>query len=267
MLQALIPGVEKVTPLLTEILKDKIKPESIICRNDVPVRKLEGLPIEKKVLFGEKPERIEIKEGLIKYRADIWNGQKTGAYLDQRENRLAAIDYSGEKVLDAFSYQGHFSLQLASQANSIMAIESSASAIEIFKENISLNGFSNIEAVKGNAFEILKDLTKGTVRFDLIILDPPPFAPSREDKANALRGYKEINLRAMQLLKSGGYLMTCCCSYNISEDEFLTILRAAAADSRRKIRLVEKRMQSQDHPVLLSFPESYYLKGLVLQAE
>lgn len=266
-MQALTPGVEKVTPLLVEILKKRLKPESILSRNDVPVRELEGLPQKKEIFLGERQERIEIREGKIKYRVDLWDGQKTGAYLDQRENRLAAIDYSGKKVLDGFAYQGHFSLHLASTASSIMAIESSAAAIEIFKENLTLNKIINVEVVKGNVFEILKNLSGGEEKFDLIILDPPPFSPRREDKAGAWRGYKEINLRALLLLKAGGYLMTCCCSYNISEEEFLAILREAAADSRRRVTLIEKRMQSQDHPVLLTFPESYYLKCIVLRAD
>lgn len=266
-MQALTPGVEKLTPLLVEILKKQLQPESIISRNDVPVRELEGLPQKKEVLFGERQDRIEIKEGKIKYRVDLWNGQKTGAYLDQRENRMAAIDYGGEKVLDGFAYQGHFSLHLASKASSITAIESSSPAIEIFKENLRLNGLDNVEIVKGNAFDILKDLSRGEEQFDLILLDPPPFSPRREDKAGAWRGYKEINLRALHLLKEAGYLMTCCCSYNISEDEFLSILNEAAADSRRRVTLIEKRMQSQDHPVLLTFPESYYLKCIVLRVD
>ena len=264
-MQTLTPGVEKLTPLFVEILKKQFQPESIISRNDVPVRELEGLPQKKEVLLGERQDRIEIREGKIKYRVDLWNGQKTGAYLDQRENRLAAIDYGGEKVLDGFAYQGHFSLHLASAAKSIKAIESSAAAVDIFRENLRLNAIDNVEVVKANAFEILKDLSRGEEKFDLIILDPPPFSPRREDKAGAWRGYKEINLRALQLLKEAGYLMTCCCSYNISEDEFLAILKEAAADSRRRVTLIEKRMQSQDHPVLLTFPESYYLKCIVVR--
>jgi 23S rRNA (cytosine1962-C5)-methyltransferase len=266
-MQALTPGVEKLIPLLAEILKKRLKPESILGRNDVPVRELEGLPQRKDVLWGERPDRVEIKEGKIKYKVDLWNGQKTGAYLDQRENRTAAIAYGGERILDGFAYQGHFSLHLASAAKSIKAIESSAAAIDIFKENLALNGLGNVEIVKGNAFDILKDLARGEERFDLVLLDPPPFSPRREDKAGARRGYKEINLRALQLLKEDGYLMTCCCSYNISEEEFLEILKEAAGDSRRRVILIEKRMQSQDHPVLLTFPESYYLKCIVLRVD
>jgi len=264
-LQTLAQGTEKLLPLITEILLDLFHPSSLILRNDLGVRELEGLPPEKKIVFGEWPERVQIFEGEIRYWVDLWQGQKTGAYLDQRENRIWAARFLQGKVLDAFCYQGLFGLHAARNAPQILGVDSSPEVIEQARENALLNGLTNIEFRKENVFDFLKKEVDSGQRYDGIILDPPAFAKSKEDVAAATRGYKELNLRAIRLLNLDGILITSSCSYNLSESKFLEILKECAKDAGAILRLIERRGQSADHPVLLSFPESYYLKCLFLQ--
>jgi 23S rRNA (cytosine1962-C5)-methyltransferase len=264
-LQTLTQGTENLLPLFTEIILKLFQPVSIILRNDVMVRDLEGLPREKKILFGECPKEVRVFEGGIHYLADLWTGQKTGAYLDQRENRLLGARFLRGAVLDAFCYHGLFGLHGARRASGVIGIDSSQEAIDRAKENASLNGLNNTEFHRGNVFDFLKAAVEEKRHFDGIILDPPPFAKRKENVDGASRGYKELNLRAMRLLNPGGVLVTSSCSYNLSESKFLEILRDCAKDSGSTCRIVERRGQSADHPVLLSFPESFYLKCLFLE--
>jgi 23S rRNA (cytosine1962-C5)-methyltransferase len=216
-------------------------------------------------VFGQLPPRVEVREGLVRLWVDVRGGQKTGLFLDQRENRLAAAALARGEVLDAFAYQGAFAMHLAPGAQRVTLLESSGPALAVAQENASLNGYENLDLVKANVFTFLKEAVAEGRRFDCISLDPPAFAKSRRDREAAYKGYKEINRRAFQLLNPGGVLVTCSCSYNLSEPEFLAIVREAAADAHRQARLVERRGAAKDHPALLSLPESLYLKCLILE--
>ncbi len=264
-LQTLSQGTDQLTFLFADILSELFHPSSLILRNDLSVRGLEGLPQEKKVFQGDSPADLEAFEGGVKYSVDLWTGQKTGAFLDQRENRQAASRLLAGKVLDAFCYQGLFSLHSARKATRVIGVDSSPEAIDRAKANARLNGFTNVEFQKENVFDFLKRQNREGETYDGVILDPPAFAKSKEDIRAAVRGYKELNLRAIRLLNPGGILVTCSCSYNLSEFEFVEMLRDSAKDARATMRIVEKGGQSADHPVLLSFPESHYLKCLFLQ--
>ncbi|MDD5555844.1 MAG: class I SAM-dependent rRNA methyltransferase [bacterium] len=264
-LQALIPAVDARLGLFANACADILRPRGIVCRNDASSRALEGLPLEKKMLAGEQPGPVEVAEGPVRYLADLWNGHKTGAYLDQRDNRPAAARYARGRVLDCFAYQGHFALHCARRAETVTAVESSAEAVAVIGRNCALNELANVEAVEGNAFDLLRRAHRERRRFDMIVLDPPPLARKRAHAADALRGYKEINLRAMHILAEGGVLATFCCSHGIPRDLFLEVLRRAAADARCGFRVMEELRQAADHPVLLHVPETAYLKGFVLR--
>jgi len=264
--QSLSLGIDQLMPMILDLLAETLHPKAVVARNDSAVRKMEGLPVEKKLLTGKLPERIEVTEGKRRYCVDVMEGHKTGAYLDQRENRLGAATYARGRVLDVFAYQGGFSLQVAEKAQEVIALEDSAGALEHLKENMKLNEITSVRAEKGNAFEKLRELEKKGERFDLVILDPPAFAKNRKEIQDAFRGYREINLRALKMLQPGGVLITCSCSHLVTEEIFAEILREAAADSQRTVRLIESRAQSRDHPVLLTHPESKYLKCVALEA-
>jgi len=264
-LQTLSQGTEILTSLFADILSHLFQPSSIILRNDLAVREMEGLPQEKKVLLGQSPGKIEVYEGNIRYLVDPWSGQKTGAYLDQRENRTAAVRYLRGHILDAFCYQGLFALHAARSSTKVIGVDSSQEAVEQAAENAGLNALRNVEFRKGNVFDFLKEQVEEGSQYDGIILDPPAFAKSKENVSGAARGYKELNLRAIRLLKRGGILVTSSCSYNLSEAKFLEILKECERDCGATLRIIEKRGQGADHPILLSFPESYYLKCLFLQ--
>lgn len=264
-IQTLSLGMDNIKGIVVEVLAELVKPVSIVGRNDSAMRKFEGLDEVKEVLYGKAPGKIEVREGKIKYLADIMNGQKTGSYLDQRENHIAAERYARGKTLDCFSYQGLFSLHAALTADEVTAVDSSGPALEALNENARLNGLANIKAEEGKVSEILKSYHKEGRQFDFIVLDPPAFAKSKKDLQAAARGYIDINFRAMKLLKRGAHLMTCSCSYNLSEGQFLDILYEALCESRRRAYLIEKRIQPADHPVLVNFPESNYLKCIVLE--
>lgn len=265
--QSLSLGLEQVLPTLLDLLAERLRPEAVVACNDSPVRRLEGLTVEKKLLSGKLPARIEVTEGERRYRVDVMEGHKTGAYLDQRENRLWARAFARGRVLDAFAYQGGFTLQMAGAAREVLAVEDSAAALERLKENLEMNGITHVRAERGNAFDRLRELEKSGERFDLVILDPPAFAKNRGEIRDAWRGYREINLRALRILNPAGTLITCSCSHLVSEEIFTEILREAAADSQRTVRFIESRTQSRDHPVLLTHPESKYLKCVALEVE
>ena len=264
-LQTLCQGADRRLPLITELLVELASPRGILARNDPKVRQLEGLGEQVEVVFGEVPDVVEVREGAIRRHVDLRHGQKTGAFLDQRENHAAAVRYARGRVLDGFAYQGGFALPMAARADQVLAIDSSAPAVAGLRAAAALNGVTNIDAREANVFDELRELEVAGVRFETIVLDPPAFAKNKAAVPRAVAGYKEINLRAVKLLAPGGHLITCSCSYNVDESLFLRIVEAAAADARTPMVLVEKRLQARDHPVLLGMPETYYLKCFVLR--
>jgi 23S rRNA (cytosine1962-C5)-methyltransferase len=263
-LQSLSQGVERALPALTSILVELLQPAGILARNDVKVRSLEGLEQEVKVLHGDVPATIPVSEGRIEYVVDPWKGQKTGLFLDQRENRAAAANYARGRLLDAFSYNGGFAMALAARCDEVLAVDISADAVSRISSNAARNGL-RIEAREANVFDELRSLERAGERFETIVLDPPAFAKNKASVPKALTGYREINLRALKILAPGGYLVTCSCSYNVDEAAFGEILYEAAADAGVHLDVVEKRMQGRDHTVLLGMPETYYLKCFILR--
>jgi 23S rRNA (cytosine1962-C5)-methyltransferase len=265
-LQTLSQGTDSIKSLLAQILVDEFKPRAIIERNDARVRELEGLPLIATTVYGEAPAEFEILQHGLRFIVAPSGGQKTGSFLDQRENRLAARSAAGMgPALDCFTFNGAFALHLASVCDHVIGIDISSEAVAAAQRNAELNQMPNVEFREANVFDALREMDAVGTRFDTIVLDPPAFAKNRASLKAALRGYKEINLRALKLLNPGGFLVTCTCSYHVSEEMFLTIIADAAVDSHRRIQIIEKRMQAQDHPVLLGMPETYYLKCLVLR--
>lgn len=266
--QILSSGLETLRGALVQALVELFAPEGILLRNDAPARRREGLPAETEPAHGSVPREIEVREGELRYLAAPWEGQKTGAFLDQRPNRILAARWTrdGGRALDCFTYHGSFALHLARRAASVVALDSSREALERGAANAELNGLTNIEWREADAFESLRALARGRERFDTIVLDPPAFAKSRAAVPGALRGYREINLRAMRALAPGGTLVTASCSFHVRLPDFLTMLAEAAGDSGRSILLRRILGQGQDHPEVLTIPETGYLKGAVLQA-
>jgi 23S rRNA (cytosine1962-C5)-methyltransferase len=264
-LQALSQGLDRVTPMVTELLVELMHPAGILARNDPRVRVLEGLEQRVEVLHGTVPDQIEVREGKISYAVDPYRGQKTGLFLDQRENRVAASQYAYGRLLDAFSYNGGFALALAPQCDEVIAVDISDDAVARIRANAERNGVTNVEARSMNVFDELRELERRKERFQTIVLDPPAFAKNKASVEKALAGYKEINLRALKILSPGGYLITCSCSYNVNEGDFADLLAAAAADAHAEVSVVEKRMQGRDHPVLITVPETFYLKCFILR--
>lgn len=263
--QFLLAGTERLRPLLLELCEELFAAQSITVRNDLAVRELEGLAGEKGMWKGEPPRAVEVREGPIRYLADLWEGQKTGAYLDQQKNRLGISRWAGGRALDAFCYQGHFALHLASGCEEVVAVDSSGPALARLEENCALNNIHNIRPERAKVFDFLAAAAARGETFQLIILDPPPFAKSRKDLTGAGRTYRELNRRALSLLTVGGRLVTYSCSYNLSAEAFLDLLRQAAAEARRQVVVREYHTQGPDHPILLSVPETHYLKGFVLE--
>ena len=263
--QALSQGMDRLLPSITQFLVELANPAGILARNDPKVRALEGLEQTVDVLHGNIPGSVVVREGPVEYDADLRHGQKTGLFLDQRENRDAAARYATGRLLDCFSYHGGFALRLARQCPDATAIDISADAVERIRANAVRNGVPHLQAREANVFDELRRLERAGERFDTIVLDPPAFAKNKAAIPNALAGYKEINLRAMRLLSPGGYLITCSCSYNVNEQLFAETLHEASVDSRTPVMLVEKRMQGRDHPVLVGVPETYYLKCMILR--
>jgi 23S rRNA (cytosine1962-C5)-methyltransferase len=263
--QTLAQTSDRLLGTLVDVLIERWAPRGILARNDPKVRQLEGLESRVEVLHGDIPERIHVRENAVRYAVDLRGGQKTGLFLDQRENHAAAAQYSRGRALDAFTYNGGFALQMARRADRVLALDSSAAAVETTRANAAANGMDHVEVREANVFDELRELEIAGELFDTIALDPPAFARNRASVERAAAGYKEINLRALRILRPGGHLVTCSCSYNMGEDLFLEVLRAAAADARTGVWLVEKRMQARDHPILLNVPETYYLKCFVLR--
>jgi 23S rRNA (cytosine1962-C5)-methyltransferase len=263
--QALSQGMDRLLPLLVELLVDIAQPGGILARNDPRVRLLEGLEQNVTILHGEVPEKITVREGKIEYDVDLRHGQKTGAFLDQRENRQAAAQYVRGRVLDCFSYTGGFALQLASRAAELTALDISEDATAALARNAARNGLSNVSVRTTNVFDELRTLDRMGETYHAIVLDPPAFAKSKAAIPKALSGYKEINLRALKLLEPGGFLITCSCSYHVNEASFAEVIFDAALDACTEVSVVEKRMQGRDHPIVLGMPETYYLKCFILR--
>lgn len=264
-LQTLSQGAERVKSLLVELLVDLFAPKGILERNDPRVRLLEGLDQQVGVLYGDVPPEMVVRENGVSFLCDLAKGQKTGSFLDQRENHCAARRYASGSVLDCFSYHGGFALTVAGHCEHVESAEMAPGALEIARRNQQLNSVGNVTFREGNTFDVLKEHYEVGRRFQMVILDPPAFAKNRDSVAAAQRGYKEINYRAMKLLEPGGYLLTCSCSYHITEPLFLQILADAAVDARRGIVVCERRTQAQDHPILLTMPETHYLKCMILK--
>jgi 23S rRNA (cytosine1962-C5)-methyltransferase len=264
-LQALSQGSDRLMPVLTRLLVELEAPKGIVARNDPRVRALEGLEQKVEVLHGEVPDNVTVREGQISYDVDLRRGQKTGAFLDQRENRIAAAQYVSGRTLDCFSYAGGFALQLAAHATTVTALDISEDATALLAENARRNGLTNVDVRTTNVFDELRGLERAGERFDAIVLDPPAFAKSKAAIPKAVSGYKEINLRALKLLERGGFLITCSCSYHVDEAAFAEVVFDAALDARVNVSVVEKRMQGRDHPVVLGMPETYYLKCFILR--
>lgn len=262
-LQTLSQGSEAVKELLTGLLVEEFSPRAVIERNDVRVRQFEGLPLTTGTLYGTAPEEFEITQSGIRFVVAPLSGQKTGSFLDQRENRLAARALASGRGLDCFTFSGAFALHLAAACESVIGLDISADAVAAATTNAQRNRISNVEFREANVFDALREMESAHERFDTIVLDPPAFAKNRSSVDAAARGYKEINLRALKLLNSGGVLVTCTCSYHMSEHHFVQLIAEAAVDAKKRVQVVEKRMQSSDHPVLLTVPETYYLKCVI----
>jgi 23S rRNA (cytosine1962-C5)-methyltransferase len=264
-IQTLSQATERLKPQIVAALVDLVRPRGILERNDPRVRQLEGLPQTVSLLHGEVPETVDVEEGAILFEADLWRGQKTGLFLDQRENHVMARSYATGRVLDGFTYNGGFALSVARAASDVLAVDVSGDALAHVSRNAARNGLTNVRVREANVFDLLRELGDAGERFDTVILDPPAFAKTKDAVDKAARGYKDINLRALRLLRSGGCLITCSCSYHIHEADLEDILAEAAADAGATVSVVEKRRQARDHPVVLGVPETYYLKCFVLR--
>lgn len=267
--QLLSAGLETMRTDIVAALIETCCPEGILLRNDVGVRKYEGLKEEVVLVHGAVPERIEVREGSVRYLAAPWTGQKTGAFLDQRPNRMlaATLARAESTALDCFTYHGSFALHLATRAGHVTALDVSTEALDRGRENAALNGLTNLEWMEGDCFEVLRRFERERRRFDTVVVDPPAFAKTKSSVAQAVRGYKEVNLRAMRLLAPGGHLLTASCSFHLRRDAFMQMLEDGAADSGRRLTLTHLLGQGQDHPEVITIPETGYLKGAVLQAE
>lgn len=266
--QILSAGLETMRDPIVAALVEVLRPEGILLRNDAPARRREGLSSELIEAHGTVPPEIEVREGKAKYLAAPWDGQKTGAFLDQRPNRMLAgqLMPPGGRGLDCFSYHGSFAIHLAARAARVIALDISQDALDRGAANAALNGLSNIEWRQADAFDTLRELERSKERFDFVVLDPPAFAKSRATVPTALRGYREINLRAMRILAPGGTLLTASCSFHVQLPQFLGMLSEAAGDSGRRITLERVLSQGDDHPQVLTIPETGYLKGALLKA-
>jgi 23S rRNA (cytosine1962-C5)-methyltransferase len=265
--QMLSAGLEQARDDVLAGIEAALAPDAILLRNDSAVRRHEGLALDVVAARGSVPDTVAVEEHGVRYLAAPQAGQKTGAFLDQRENRVLVGQHTGPgRALDLFTYHGSFALHLARRAHEVLAVDSSADALARGRENAALNGFANIRWQEANAFDLLRELEAREQTFDTVVLDPPAFAKSKQSVPRALGGYKEINLRAMRLLSAGGVLFTCSCSYHVSRAVFFDMLADAARDSGRRLQLLTVVGASGDHPELVNVPETGYLKGALLRA-
>lgn len=264
--QLLSAGLEALRGAVVDAIRELLAPAGLLLRNDAAVRERERLPRNVELAFGEVPQSVEVREGRIRYLAAPWTGQKTGAFLDQRENRTLVGRIAGGRCLDAFAYHGGFALHLAAGgATDVTAVESSAEALRHVDAAAALNGLT-IRGVEANVFDWLRTEADSGARYDTIVLDPPAFAKDKRSLERALAGYKEVNLRAMRMLEPGGWLFTFSCSHHVHRGDFFAMLGEAAQDAGRRMQLVEMRGAGADHPELLTVPETGYLKGALLRA-
>jgi 23S rRNA (cytosine1962-C5)-methyltransferase len=264
-IQTLSQGTEKLKETFVEILHEEFQPKAVVERNDAKVRQRENLEMKAGVLTGEVADEIIIEQDGIKFYVSPLGGQKTGSFLDQRENHFAMRRYAFGRGLDGFTFNGGFALNLAEACESVLAIDISEDALNLAQRNAELNRISNVRFQTANVFDALRDFETKGEKFDTIVLDPPAFVKTRSALKSAARGYKEINLRALKLLNKNGILATCSCSFHMSEDLFLETVEEAARDAKRRVHLIEKRTQSADHPILVGMPETYYLKCFILR--
>ncbi len=264
--QALDQGMDSLSADIVACLVEQFAPSGVVLRSDASVRERENLPRTIEIACGQVPPEIAFRMNGMVFHADLLGGQKTGAYLDQRENYVAAARYARGRALDCFTSTGGFALHMAARCQSVEAVDSSPEALELAGRNAAANGIASIEWREGNVFDLLSAYAAARRRFDTIVLDPPAFAKSRGALESAARGYKEINLRALQILAPGGVLVTCSCSHHLSEATLLEIVAGAALDARRTMRVIERRTQARDHPILLTVPETHYLKCLLMEA-
>ena len=266
-LQSLSLGIERIKPMLCDLLMEIVQPDGIYERSDVPVRRLEGLEQTTGLLRGEVPDRVDMVENGIHFLVDVMHGQKTGFFLDQKENRAAIAPFcKGAKVLDCFCHNGSFSLHAAKYgADSVLGVDISEEALDVARENARINRLERVSFEAHNCFDHLRELTDSGEQFDLVILDPPAFTKNKAALPSALRGYKEINLRGLKLVRPGGFLVTCSCSQHVLPDAFQDIVNQAARDAKKRVRLIEFRTQGKDHPLLPQAIETKYLKCMLLQ--
>jgi len=264
-MQLLDQGMDQMKDSITAVLSELLNPKGIVARNDAPSRAKEGLPQSVAVLKGEVPEPVEVRMNGLVLAADLLKGQKTGVFLDQRENYLAARGYARGRALDCFTGSGGFALHIANACESVEAVDSSVTALATLKSNAKRNTIDNISVVQADVLEYLPGLVKARRNFDIVLVDPPAFTKSRGAIEGAARGYKEINLRALRLLRSGGILVSCSCSHHMTEAHLLELIASAALDCGKSLRVLERRTQARDHPILLTVPETQYLKCLILE--
>lgn len=266
-LQSLSLGIERIKDTICDLLMEIVKPVGIWERSDVPVRRLEGLEQTTGLLRGEVPDEVDMVENGIHFMVDVKRGQKTGFFLDQKQNRAALAPLCREaRVLDCFCHNGSFSLHAAKYgARSVLGVDISEEALEVARRNAALNGFENVSFECHNCFDLLRELTDAGEKFDLVILDPPAFTKNKAAVPSAIRGYKEINLRGLKLVRPGGFLVTCSCSQHVLPEMFQDVINQAARDAKKRIRLVEYRTQGYDHPILPQSVETRYLKTMIIQ--
>jgi 23S rRNA (cytosine1962-C5)-methyltransferase len=264
-LQTLSRGADRIKDLLVEELAGLLSPRAIIERNDVKARLLEGLDEKRGALFGDIPLRLMISEGAVQFQVDLATGQKTGFFLDQSDNRLAAARHARGRALDCFTNTGAFALHFARRCSSVVGVDTSHDSLALAQANAELNSITNVRFHEANVFDFLRETERAGEKFDTICLDPPAFAKNRAAAPGAKAGYKEINLRAMRLLNPEGILITSSCSYHLTEADFSDVVQDAARDAHRYIQIVERRSQAEDHPVLASMPETHYLKCLIVR--
>lgn len=264
-LQLLDQGMDRLAEAIVAALVELLRPKGIVARNDVAVRAKENLAQEMRIVFGDVPERVDLHMNGLNWRADLLHGQKTGTFLDQRENYLAARRYGRGRALDCFTATGGFALHLASACEWVEAVDSSAPMLDAARANAAFNSLTNVAFQEANVLDYLPALVAARRTFEIAVVDPPAFTKSRSALEGAARGYKEINLRALRLLDRGGILVSCSCSHHMSEAHLLEVIAAAALDCGKQLRVLERRTQSQDHPILLTVPETHYLKCLIFE--
>jgi 23S rRNA (cytosine1962-C5)-methyltransferase len=263
--QTLNQGMDRAKDTIVDCLVELLRPRGIVARNDAGVRAKENLPLESGVLYGDVPERVEVRMNGLKLAADLVHGQKTGVYLDQRENYTAVARYARGRAHDCFTSTGGFALHMAGRCESVEAVDSSAGALDTARWNAEANGISNVDFRQADVFDLLTSYASARRQFSTVVLDPPAFAKSRRAVEGAARGYKDINVRALRLLGPGGILVTCSCSHHMSEAMLLEVVAEASLDAGRRLRVLERRTQAQDHPILLTVPETHYLKCVVFE--